>query len=488
MKDRTDLPMHYSELAAMRRCPQKHQYAYVEGLQSKHEALNLKRGVWLHAMLQADALKRGLNARSLIDIPETIDVQGVTNDVVQIELHPDTENVQGGHQLVVTEGGEYADGFDLSWKGMLEILEHYSDYAAFPEHVIEERYTEGGQALPEACRNIMRGYLWQWREVLPQRKPLLVEVEWTRTLEGDHAPVVMQGRADLVEIDEKGVPTIVDWKTTKSIPGQEFKLMESQRWIYAWGLEPILERRGIKIRALAFDYLVTSTPTVPKQNQPKKEPKRKTKCPDCEGTGDAPAPPEEDADGDFVMSCPECEGEGKRMVYPTPNELKGELSKAQIRTTPLVYFERLKELGLEITEYHREKLAELEESNDFYARFPLPLNKKVLATILAETGAAAQQAEHFRRGDLLPYRNVDRSCDFMCDFQPLCMAELYGQDAQGIRDRDYELKDPDPEAYCNAEWVSEHQNGRADSCDREPGHRGNHRGAFAEWQNEEASS
>jgi hypothetical protein len=390
-------PIHYSELNAVRRCPQKHYYAYVEGLQSKAQALNLKRGLWLHSMLQADALRRGLEHGSLLEVPETIDVPGLDEPVT---LNPDLTSLEG---LVTSEAA-----VPLSWRGMLELLTEHSDYALMPDDVIEERYTQGGQDLPTACRNIMRGYLWQYRDVLPQRRPLLVEASWARTLTGDHPDVEMEGRADLVEIDERGLVALVDWKSTKSLPGQEFKLMESQRYIYLWGLEERLAEHGLKVQVLAYDYLVTSTPTVPRQNQPKK-PKQPTKAnPDPE--------------------------------QPTPNELKGELSAAKIKTTPLVYFETLKELGLELTDHHRAVINELEADNEFYKRFTMPVNIKALRTVLQETGSAAGIAQHFRTNPAARYRNVDRSCTFMCDFLPLCTAELHGQDAETIKARDYELR------------------------------------------------
>jgi len=426
--------IHYSELAAVRRCPQKHHYAYVRegGLRAKREALTLKRGLWIHACLQADALKRGLEHGSLLEVPEFIDVPGLEHPVC---IAPGTERASMLYGYDADEN-TYDFVFPLSWKGMLDLLTTHSDYAFLPDDVIEERYTQGGQDLPTAVRNIIRGYLWQYRRVLPDRKPLLVEVEWARTLKHGEQSVDMEGRIDLVEENERGIVELIDWKSTKGVPGQEFKLMESQRWIYLWGLEPKLKEHGVKVRALTLDYLVTSTPTVPKQNQPKAVPKTKSKCKDCDGEGWIPVGQEDGRD------CDACGGAGKRINMPTPNEQKGELSSSKVKTTPLVYFETLKELGLEITDHHREVLNDLEENNEFYRRFTMPVNKKVLATVLRETAQAAQTAEVFRRDDGLAYRNVDRSCTFACDFLPLCQAELYGQDAETIRERDYEPRHP----------------------------------------------
>lgn len=390
----SDQAMHYSELSAMRRCPQRHHYSYVEGLRAIRQALTLKRGLWLHSMLQADALARGDHHDSLLVRPSLIDVPGVVEDVV-IDY--------GSQELVVG-----SDTYPLSWKGMLTLLTENSDYAMLPEEMQQELYAEGGQTLPEACRNLMRGYLWHYRHTYSERKPLLVEQEWTRTLTGDHPDVEMAGRADLVEIDETGRVTLVDWKTTKSRPGREYKLLESQRYIYAWGLEPILAEHNIRLSALVFDYLVTTTPTIPKQNLPKKIPKATKANPEPE--------------------------------MPTPNELKGELSVAKIKTTPLVYYDRLQELGLEMTDHHRQRIEELESSDDFFSRDVRPVNHKLGALILAETGQAAQVAQMFRDNPGLRYRNIDRSCAFMCDYLDLCTAELHGQDVEEIKRRDFSEK------------------------------------------------
>lgn len=387
-------PFHYSELQAARRCPQKYFYGYLYegvGLRRITEALTLKRGLWLHAMLQADALKRGLEHGSLLETPETIDVPGRIPEK-DGEVWLDAE----GRALVLADEGARRS-YELSWRGMLELLTTETDWALLPDEVVSEHYTEGGQSLPEACRNVMRGYLWQYRNVLPKRQPLLVEKTWRRTNDAGPVPIEHEGRVDLVELDERGIPSLVDWKTTKAVPGQEFRLMESQRWLYVWGIEPIMQEHAnrldqdLSIRALVLDYLVTKTPTKPKQNK------------------------------------------------------DGTLSKRAVQTTPLVYFEALKEYGIELDEHHREVLEELERTNDFYRREMMPVNQKALTTVLLEAALSAQMAQGFREAPGTTYRNVDRSCTFMCDFLPLCQAELYGMDAQTIRDREYVSRSPETE-------------------------------------------
>lgn len=378
-------PFHYSELQTARRCPKKYYFAYLyngTGLRKRTEALTLKRGLWMHSLLQADALLRGLKHESLLEVPETLDIPG-RDPEEDGEVWLDPKDL-----LLYTE----EQSFPLSWKGMLELLTTETDWALLPDDVVEEHYTEGGQSLPEACRNLMRGYLWQYREVLPKRQPLLVEVAWRRTNNTGPVPIEHEGRADLVERDEAGRITLTDWKTSKAVPGQEFRLMESQRWLYVWGLEPLLAEHGIKVQALALDYLVTKTPTKPKQNK------------------------------------------------------DGTLSKRSVQTTPLVYFEALKEYGIEIDEHHREVLEELERTNDFYRREVMPVNQKALTAVLQEAAQAAQMTQQFRDAPGLAWRNVDRSCTFMCDFLTLCQADLYGADAHTIAQREYEPRVPEEDS------------------------------------------
>lgn len=431
------MAIHHSGLASLKRCPMKFKYAYADKLERKREALPLKRGVWLHFMLQVDALRRGMEKGSLLEVPEVIDVPGgLLATVIPIT------DLAGG--LQVLDEGERVAEYSLDWKGALALLEQ-QQWNYLPEEVKGE-LTEGGQDLPTACRNILRGYLWQHRAVLEQERPLLVEVEWERTDTSGAHPVDYGGRIDLVLFDAKGRLIVRDWKTTKSLPSPEYRLMERQRILYAWGIGPTLNQHGIeRVDGIELDYLVTKTATKPKQNQPTKPKTRKAKCPDCEGSGTVRLGDEISEDtGERLgedLACIACEGEGKRLPdQPTPNELKGELSKAKIDTTPLVYFEALKEYGLELTDPHRAKINELAAANAFYRRFPIPVNIKMLNKTLGENAQVAAVGAQILQTPSLAYRVEDRSCNWTCDFVPLCMGELYGQDVSTIRKRDYQLR------------------------------------------------
>lgn len=394
------MAIHNSTLASLKRCPQKFKYAYIEKLERKHEAKPLKRGTWLHFMLAVDALRRGLEHESLLDIPDTLESPS------GLEVGIGLDDGPGGETVLDVLAGDDLYFYSLTWEGALALLtEHEWDW--LPDDV-QALYYEDGISLPDACRTIMRGYLWRWKGVLDKERPLLVEVKWERTDMSGPVPVDYGGRADEVLLDSKGKVVVRDWKTTKATPSGNYRLRERQRLLYAWGLEPVLSEHGLKVDALELDYLLTKTPPKPRQNQPKK-PKKATK-----------ANPE-----------PE---------QPTPNELKGELSKAKINTTPIVFLEALREYGLDLTEEHKQTVRDMERGAKFYMRFPMPLNQKQIVRMLAENAAVAALAKQYQQLPQLAYRVEARDCDYMCEFNDICLAESLGQDASTIKAREFQIR------------------------------------------------
>lgn len=395
------MAVHHSSIATLKQCPQKFKYAYADRLERKRESLQLKRGSWLHFMLQVDTLRRGLEHGSLLVVPEEIEFPGQR----EFETLSVVTDEDGGPVLlrVTSEEERFVAEFPLTGRGALDLLTVQWEW--LPADAQDE-LTEGDQTLPEACWNLYRSYKFHYRKVTPTERPLLVEFEWERTADYGPTRVKYAGRVDEVYKDHRGLVIVRDWKTTKSEPGALFRLLERQRLLYAWGLEHILAEHDLVVAGLELDYLLTVTPTVPRQNQPKK-PKKPTK-----------ANPE-----------PE---------QPTPNELKGELSKAKINTTPFVYMEALRNAGLEITPEHRDKINELDAINKFFARHPIPYNKKALAVTLRENGQVAALGEQILRAPGVAYRNESRSCQYLCDFSSLCLGELYGQDVSTIKRNEYQ--------------------------------------------------
>jgi Arc/MetJ family transcription regulator len=369
-------PLHNSHLTALRRCQKRFHYSFVEGIQSKVPGLPLARGIWIHYMLEAQFLRWGLDEGTLLETPESMQVDGVTGEVVI------TVDNQGNPCLVTWSQRIYP----LSAKGMLDLLTEQVWARLFPEE--HEKYTEDGATLPEACEKILTEYFYYWRGE-PKPKVLLVESSWTREYKG----VAFEGRLDYVieRTLHNGQKLLVvgDWKSTKRQPGPLYKFMESQLNLYPWGITPKLLELGIpeqaiKSMAVEFDYLNTKLPTKPQQNK------------------------------------------------------DGTLSKRKINTTYLTLANALKEYGLTVDKQFIEDYLERNELV-FFDRKPLPRNQAVVTRLLDENVESATLALQVIEGST-PVRSVTQTCSYDCDFQELCMGELYGMDMKYLRNTKFEAR------------------------------------------------
>lgn len=378
-------PVHNSQLTAARRCLRQYRYAYLERLEPLRPRLPLTRGIWIHYCLQAESLRSGLEKGSLLEVPTSFEIEDV--GTVQIDLGV---NEDDDPQLTVLDGdGVEISHYDLSWEGMLELLTAHVWMRLFPEE--QEDYYEAGMYLPEAVRRILRGYHYHWRKQLDGEEPLLVEASWQRTHE--ESGFVFEGRIDLLVRNERGLVVLRDWKSTSRAPSGSWKLRESQLHIYPWGIAPKLQALGIdRIDKIEFDWILTKPPTKPQQNK------------------------------------------------------DGSLSKRQIDTDAITYYEALKEYGIEITAEHKRKIKELLKQDKFLFRDDAPRSKKVTDQILDEavkTSWIIQQIHD--RPELGEVRSARQSCEWDCDFTDLCLGELYGQDTSPIRKKSFRVN-PTPKA------------------------------------------
>lgn len=377
------MAVHHSSLAALKRCPQKFKYAYADKLERKREALPLRRGLWLHSMRQADSLRRGFEAGTLLRAPEEIDVPGVGKPVLV--------KAYSGTLMLTDSKNEYP----LTWKGMLGLLVDET-YAWMPDEAKAE-YAEDGVELPDACRLIMRGYQHYWRKELAAEKVLLVEEKWERLDTSGAAPVEYAGRIDLILLDAKGRLTIRDWKTTKSLPDEGYRLRERQRVLYGWGAGPLLSELLPPGEAasprLELDYLITRNPPRPKINK----------------------------DGSL----------SKTFTLE---------SKRPVNTTTVAFVDALREAGMDPKDHLDYLRSPHGDGRSFFVRKDMPLNGKVVNATLLENAQVAQLGEQILAHPSLAYRVEDRSCRWTCDFGDLCLGDLYGQDTSTIRKRDYQIR------------------------------------------------
>ncbi len=190
--------------------------------------------------------------------------------------------------------------------------------------------------------------------------------------------ITLKGKIDAIcRTTDKRV-WLGEHKTHKRIPDEEARFKDLQVVVYA----SILPQLGIKhIDGILWDYIRSSPPSVPK----------------------------------LLKS--------------------GELSKAQIDTTPAVYLDTIREHKLNPKDY-AEKLKELENNErSFYQRVYMPINSTLSKQLLEETIETAKEIAE--RGGKDKTRNITRDCSW-CEYKGLCRAELTGMDADFIRKREFE--------------------------------------------------
>lgn len=189
----------HSMMTTMRRCPQQFAYKYVERLKPRRVSAPLKRGTWLHALLEAHY--RG----------------------------DDWEAVHAAHS------------------------------AAYGELMDEEKDALGD--LPSECERIMRSYLWHWREGPYRREDdprwRVVDVEMMVQVELPDGREY-RARIDLLAEDEHGL-VVVDHKSHKTLPDLSYRLADSQGLLYLWALRKL----GYPVKRFMWNYLRTKAPTKP---------------------------------------------------------------------------------------------------------------------------------------------------------------------------------------------------------------------------------
>lgn len=375
-------PIHNSHLTAIRRCKRKFRYAFIEGIQPKMPALPLARGIWLHYCLEAQFLRWGIDDGTLLKVPEYTNVDGVGKVTI-------THGGKAEPLLIVDlkeDNSEFVT-YPLSAKGMLQLLTEHVWNRLFDAE--KEKYTEDGHGLPDACERILKEYFYFWKDYFQNREfeILLVEADWNREFEGRER----EGRIDYVLRNKRGQIVVGDWKSTKREPHPEYKFMESQLHLYAWGVKPTLEELGVTAKELKgviveFDYLSTKLPTIPSLNK------------------------------------------------------DGSVSKKKINTTYLTLVEFLKDN--DITWWKPQDIEEFLAKNEkeFFQRKTLPRSERVIDTLLNEDLADIEVIETIVTEPEKASRSVKYDCSFDCDFLPLCMGELYGQDVRYLRKSDYEAR------------------------------------------------
>lgn len=197
---------------AFQRCPKKYEFSYVHKLRSRAPALPLRRGDWLHQLL---------------------------------ETH------YTGKCRVQNDDGEGSTLHEYDhWRDRLEELR-----ADFYELTDIEREPFGD--LPGECARIMRSYLRQYRRQDVALKIIDAEIDDVVELpNGDSFRFII----DLIVEQDDGSIWFWDHKTVGRFMDDDFMLMDAQLTRYFWAAKKQL---GITARGVLFNEVITTPPTAP---------------------------------------------------------------------------------------------------------------------------------------------------------------------------------------------------------------------------------
>jgi hypothetical protein len=193
--------------------------------------------------------------------------------------------------------------------------------------------------------------------------------------------VVVEGIIDCIPETPDGRRWLGEHKSHKNIPTEDVRMRDMQTMLYADAARNALGVKGIG--GVLWDYLRSKSPTVPQMLK------------------------------------------------------AGTLSKAKIDTLPSVYEKAIADAGLEKAHYS-DILGNLDDKmSSWFKRVFLPLNRSATAQLIDETRTTAR--EMVRKAGVDKTRSISRDCSF-CSYERLCHAELFGLDADMIREREFHVK------------------------------------------------
>lgn len=231
-------------------------------------------------------------------------------------------------------------------------------------------------------KHLIRGYISNWKEsgytMIWVEKDFRVEI---------FPGIFLVGKIDGKCKEGKRFTWLVEHKTAKKMPGEEMRINDTQVITY----DAVLHLLGEDpVTGVMWDYLRTKLPTKP----------------------------------EILRS--------------------GGLSKSmKIDSTKEVYLREILKHGLDPRGY-QDILEHLREKRDqFYRQVKLPISRSMSQTVLDEMVSTAgllmalTGVWEANPNKPTPFtRNLTRDCSW-CDYQPLCHAELRGEDTAYMRKHDY---------------------------------------------------
>ena len=195
-----------SKLNVRRRCQYKYKYKYIDKIRPKKKAIQLRRGGWIHLLLE-----------------------------------------------------EKDSGRD--WMEKLKSLKKDE----FDKLFLEEQVEIGD--LPKEVYRIMRAYHQTYLEVDKEWETIICEQDFKIRL--GNTKFVAVGKIDKIALHKKsGKIWLWEHKTMKKAPPSEaFRFTDTQTAFYMWVLTKIIKQMGYKpsdIGGIMFDYIRTKPPTQPR--------------------------------------------------------------------------------------------------------------------------------------------------------------------------------------------------------------------------------
>lgn len=277
------------------------------------------------------------------------------------------------------------------WKAV-----HKQLCAKFSE-LFDEEQEKLGVDMPRDCYELMLSYLWHYKG----EKWIVHEIEFMVECEFPDGSIY-RGKIDMLIENDYGL-WIVDHKNHKQLPSGSFRLKDSQSALYVWAAR----KMKIPVQGFIWNYLKSAPLSRPKLVQ------------------------------------------------------KGDRFYAKLGdTTYVAYCLELRRLGIEKDDpraadkvqqlfRHRYEQGQIQTS-PYFQRHVFERSGPVLARMAKEAFRTAQSIHTYDFSDRdAVERTVDRSCDFMCSYNRLCEAELYGGMVENIKRQDFKIGDP--QAYYNDE-------------------------------------
>ena len=192
-------------------------------------------------------------------------------------------------------------------------------------------------------------------------------------------PIFLVGKIDAVARDREGRVWLVEHKSFKNLPDENFRWTNQQASLYTW----VMPQIGFpKPDGVLWDYIRTKVPRVP---EPLKS------------------------------------GKG--------------LSKSKnIDTTYDTYYQAIIDNGFDPADY--EDILEHLKGNEinFYRRIYLPTRDSIIKPIVDDVINTAKEIYYL--GETLKTRNLGKDCSF-CSFKQICQVEIMGGDSEFIKKSEY---------------------------------------------------